>query len=334
MVHIDGSYGEGGGQIIRTSVSLAAITGKDVRIANIRAKRSKPGLQPQHLMAVKAAAELCDAELTGAAVGSTQLTFRPSGPVKVGEYRFEIGTAGSAPLVAQTVIMPLALTGQPCRVVVTGGTHNPMAPASDYLEYVYAPALREMGVSIAVSSTRAGFYPAGGGLLEIELTGSTSLFPIERLTRGPLQRLLAIVTTSGLSDQVFNRARTVVEARLPGVKVVHEDKPSNGAGAAVVLVAEHQGGSAGFTALGEKGKPMERVAEEAIDLYEDWAGQDAPVDEHLADQIVLPAVFTTGESSWRTSEATEHLRTVLWLVEHFMPISFEYGQLVKIRPSG
>lgn len=332
MIQIDGSYGEGGGQIIRTSVSLAAITGREIRIDQIRAKRSKPGLQPQHLMSVKAAAELCQAETYGAAVGSTSLTFKPTRPVRAGDYRFDIGTAGSAPLVAQTVLVPLAFTGQPCKVTVTGGTHNPMAPSSDYLEHIYAPALREMGVSVAVNSPRAGFYPAGGGLLEVELTGSASLHPIHRLDRGPLKRLQAIVTTSGLADHVFNRARTVIESRLPMAKVVHEEKPSSGAGAAVVLVAEHEGGSAGFTGLGEKGKPMERVAEEAIDLYEEWAGQDAPVDEHLADQLVLPAVFASGQSSWRTSETTEHLRSVLWLVEHFMPVSYEIGPTVRVIP--
>lgn len=331
MVRIDGSYGEGGGQIIRTSVSLAAITGQSVEIQNIRAKRSKPGLQPQHLMAVKAAADLCAAELTGADKGSTILVFEPTKKVEAGDYRFEINTAGSAPLVAQTVIMPLVLTGQRSTVSITGGTHNPMAPSSDYLERVYAPALREMGVSITIESPRAGFYPAGGGEINIELTGSSSLFPISKLERLPL-RLEAIITTYALGNNVFNRARETIGESIEYIKVRHEEKDSNGPGAAVVIIAEHGGGSAGFTGLGEKGKPMEKVAEEAVGQYLQWEASGAPIDEHLADQLVLPATFASGESRWRTPVVTEHLRTVLWLVGQFIPIDFELGETVALRP--
>lgn len=331
MISIDGSYGEGGGQIIRSAVSLAAITGRAVEVYNVRAKRTKPGLQPQHLAAVKAGAQLCAANLTGAAVGSTVFTFEPTKPVQAGSYRFEIGTAGSAPLVAQTVIVPLALVGFPSSINVTGGTHNPMAPSSDYLEHVYAPALREMGASISIHSNRAGYYPAGGGELQIELTGASPLYPIDRIQRGPARAIRAIVTTSELSETVFYRAKGVLEGGLEGAAVLHNDKESNGPGAAIVIVVEHGKGQVAFTGLGAKGKPIEKVAEEAIQQYRVWQETTAATDEHLADQLVLPAAFASGESVWTTPEVTDHLRSVLWLVEQFVPIKYEIGPTVKIQ---
>ena len=331
MVHIDGSFGEGGGQVIRTCVSLSAITGLPVEIVNVRAGRAKPGLQPQHLAAVKAAAELCGAVLEEARVGSTRFMFTPTHEVRAGEYKFNIGTAGSAPLVAQTVLIPLALTGLPSSVEILGGTHNPMAPASDYLERVYAPALIEMGVSVRVSAPRAGFYPAGGGRVEFEVTGGSELFPVRRLERGALRKLEAIITTSGLPETLYYRARALLGERLDDIKVVHHEKVSNGPGAAVFIVADHEGGAAGFTGLGAKGKPMEHVTREALDEYELWREGKAAVDEHLADQLVLPALFASGESSWTVPVVSEHLRTVLWVANQFVPIEFEVGETVRLR---
>lgn len=331
MIQIDGSFGEGGGQIIRTSVSLSAITGLPVEVWNVRAGRAKPGLQPQHLAAVKAAAEICGAELDGASVGSTRFAFTPKYEVRPGDYSFNIGTAGSTTLVAQTVLVPLALTGQPCTVSISGGTHNPMAPPSDYLERVYASALMEMGVSVKVETPRAGFFPEGGGRLEIEITGAPVLHPVRKIERGALRWLVAIVTTANVRESVFYRAREVLEARLDGVRVKHEEKPSSGAGAAVVVIADHEGGSAGFTGLGARGKPMEAVAEEAIASYLEWRELSAAVDEHLADQLVLPALFALDESSWTTPVVTEHLRTVLWVAHQFVPIKYEVGETVRLR---
>lgn len=331
MIKIDGSYGEGGGQVIRTSVSLSAITGLPVEIVNVRTGRAKPGLQPQHLAAVVAAAELCGAELEGAGRSSTRFTFTPTHEVRAGEYKFNIGTAGSAPLVAQTVLIPLALTGLPSSIVILGGTHNPMAPASDYLERVYAPALMEMGVSVRVSAPRAGFYPAGGGRVEFEVTGGSKLFPARRLHRGALRKLEAIITTSGLPDTLYYRARALLGERCDDIRVLHNEKPSNGPGAAVFVVAEHEGGAAGFTGLGARGKPMETVTQEALSQYELWREGQAAVDEHLADQLVLPALFASGESSWTTPVVSEHLRTVLWVANQFVPIEFEVGQTVRLR---
>jgi RNA 3'-terminal phosphate cyclase (ATP) len=324
-VEIDGSYGEGGGQIIRTSLSLSAITGRTLEITAIRAKRSRPGLQPQHLAAVRAAAELCGAELSGDAAGSSSLRFTPTRLVQAGDYCFDIRTAGAAPLVAQTVALPLVLAGGPSTVHITGGTHVPHAPPADYLEAVYLPALRMRGVPARVEYPRAGFFPKGGGeiLLRID-TLSHPLSPLRLIERGELRSLTAFVVTAELPEHVGRRGASAIEKFMKGVgrkvRVELRDCPALNPGAAVVLAAECEEGLAGFTSLGERGKPVERVAEEACQQFMAWWKSGAACDEHLADQLVLPAVLTPGESRWTTPVVTEHLRTVLWVAGRFLPV--------------
>jgi RNA 3'-terminal phosphate cyclase (ATP) len=324
-VYIEGSYGEGGGQVIRTSVSLAAITGRAVEIGNVRAGRTKPGLQPQHLAAVRAAAVLCEAELWGAEIGSRHLRFTPRRPVAPGDYRFEIGTAGAATLVSQTALAPLALAGGESWVTVVGGTHVPHSPPANYLEAVYGPALRRFGLAPNISYPAAGFFPRGGGEVHVLLSGG-GFAPVELTERGRLKELRAFIVTSGLPEAVSLRGAKAVEKWARGVgrpvAVERRELPSPGTGAAVVLAAECEGGFAGFSALGERGKPMERVAEEACAPFMDWWKSGAACDAHLADQLVLPASLATGESRWTTPEVTEHLRTVLWVVEHFLPVEW------------
>lgn len=328
MLQLDGSYGEGGGQIIRTSLSLAAITGQAVAISNVRAGRSKPGLQPQHLMAVRAAAALCGARLEGDHVGSTRLAFKPQQAVQPGEHRFDIGTAGATTLVAQTVLLPLALAGGASRVVITGGTHVPHAPTTEYLERVYLPALRRMSVEARLVSPRAGFFPKGGGELEIDIDGLEAgrLTPVDFTERGKLRSLAADVITAGLPDHVGERGQAAIEQFLKGVgrraDIAQRRPESWDPGAAVFLAAECEGGLAGFTALGQRGKLMQVVAPEACQEFMDWWKTGAAVDAHLADQLVLPAALAApaGESRWTAPEVTEHLRTVLWVAGQFLPI--------------
>lgn len=322
MISIDGSHGEGGGQIIRTSLSLSALTGKPVTVTNVRARRSKPGLQPQHLKAVEAAAALCDAALDGAFVGSTRFTFSPFVPVKSGSYHFDIGTAGAAPLVIQTVLMPLALAEGESRVTVTGGTHVPHAPSAQYLEHVYATMLGDHGLQASIESPEAGFFPRGGGRITAQIQPSW-FTPINLTERGRLKSIDVYVVTSQLPSHVAERGGAAAAKELRGFKKpdVHLlDLPSRGQGAAVVVVAESEHVRAGFSAIGERGKPMERVAEEACRQFAAWYRSEAVCDEHLADQFVLPMALTTGESRWTTSQVTEHLRTVLWLVQQFLPV--------------
>jgi RNA 3'-terminal phosphate cyclase (ATP) len=326
-VQIDGSYGEGGGQIIRTSLSLAALTGRTLSISNIRAGRGKPGLQAQHLASVRAAAALCDAQLTGDSRGSTYLWFAPRRPVTAGSHTFEISTAGAAPLVAQTVLAPLTQAKAGASVTVTGGTHVPHAPPLEYLEAVYLPALRRAGLSATLAGSAAGFYPRGGGRLTLEVAGGSAPAALDLTERGRLENLRAYIITANLPEHVADRGAAAVEKFMKGigrpVAVERRDYPSPGQGAAVVLAAQCENGHAGFTGLGERGKPMERVAEAPCEEFLQWWKSGAACDEHLADQLVLPLALSAGESRWTTPVITEHLRTVVWVVRQFLPVEVD-----------
>ena len=331
MIKIDGSYGEGGGQIIRTSVSLSALTGRAVRIINVRAGRTKPGLQPQHLMAVRAAAEIWGAGLKGDAVGSVQFEFHPQTPVQGRSYEFDIGTAGATGLVFQTVFLPLTAAGVSARITIRGGTHVPHAPPLDYLSGVYLLALRHAGIDARVSYGPAGFYPEGGGVV-LGSSGQGTLGAVSLVERGTLRKLTSHIVTSRLPEHVGERGTAAVQAFMKAVgrKVTIERHDSGelarSTGAAVVLTAECEGGFAGFTSLGERGKPMEKVAEQACDEFMKWWKTGAAVDEHLADQLVLPMSLVEGESRWTTPMVTEHLRTVLWVVDKFLPIEHRFEE--------
>lgn len=342
-IQIDGSFGEGGGQMIRNSLALAAVTGKSMEIINIRARRSKPGLQPQHLTAVRAAASICAAQLEGEAIGSTRLRFTPGAEVQAGEYRFDIGTAGATGLVLQTLLLPLSLAKSDSQVRVKGGTHVPNAPTVDYLEAVYLPALRRLGFSGAVDYTSAGFFPKGGGQVSAPLGGSGGFLPpVQMPERGSLVELKAIVTTAQLPSHVAERGEATIEKFMKGIgrkiTIERREMPSPGAGAAVLIAVECEAGFAGFTGLGERGKPMEKVAEEPCEAFLKWWKTGATCDEHLADQMALPAALTQAESVWTTPEVTEHLRTALHLAQMFVPMDYaieESGEapaVIRVTP--
>ncbi|MDF2441252.1 MAG: 3-terminal phosphate cyclase [Abditibacteriota bacterium] len=324
-IQIDGSHGEGGGQIIRTSLSLAAITGQAIEIRHIRARRTRPGLQPQHLTAVRAAAALCDAQTTGAEVGSTALSFAPERPTRAGEYRFDIGTAGAASLVVQTVLMPLALAAAPSRVTVTGGTHVPHSPPAEYVEQVYIPMLQRAGLDVTMTYSAAGFYPKGGGQIEIEVRPSDVPSPLDWIERGRLEALRAFVVTSNLPEHVAERGMAVVEGAMKAVgrkvSIERRNLPSIGPGAAVVVAAQCENGAAAFSGIGELRKPMEKVAEAPCKEFMRWWKTGASCDEHLSDQLVLPMAFAGGPSCWSTPVVTDHLRTVIHVVQQFLPIA-------------
>jgi RNA 3'-terminal phosphate cyclase (ATP) len=335
-VYIDGAFGEGGGQIIRTSVSLAALTGRTVEIANIRARRSKPGLQAQHLTAVLAAAALCNADLKGAELGSGFLRFVPAPLVDTTQFAFDVAaarggaSAGATGLVAQTLLVPLAfLPGPSASATILGGTHVPMAPPADYIEAVYAPMLRRMGLEVFFHYERAGFFPKGGGAIRLEMRGGRLSRPIDGVERGRLQSLQVFLVTSQLPEHVAVRGKEAVLKDLKGygvpVNVAHRDLPSRGPGAAVVIAAECERGMGGWTGLGERGKPMERVALEAVRGFQKWFDSGAGVDAHLADQLALPCALLPEESRWTTPEVTDHLRTVLWVAQQFLPIDYAIG---------
>ncbi len=335
MVVIDGSYGEGGGQVLRTSLSLSAITGQPVRIVQIRAGRRKPGLQAQHLTGVLAIARVCDAELEGARLGSMELTFTPRRPPQAGEYCFDVaeqrkgGSAGSIALVLHTLLLPLAWAEGESKVTVRGGTHVAWSPPYHYLEQVYLAMLGKIGIVGRGKIARYGWYPRGGGEVTVWIQGTPgrSLAPLQLEERGDLRRLRGLSIYSNLPAHVGDRQRRRAETLLreagfhPRFEVVQATSP--GIGTAVVLAAECDDLVAGFSALGERGKPAEQVAEEAGRDFLRWWQSGATVEMHLADQLILPLALADGPSSFTTCRVTQHLLTNAWVVRSFLPVQVE-----------
>ena len=319
---IDGSHGEGGGQTLRTSLTLSALTGRAITLTRIRAGRDKPGLKAQHLAAVRAAAAVCAAATEGAEIGSTHLVFTPNAPAASGTYHFDIGTAGAATLVTQTLLPLLALADGPSRVTVTGGTHVSFAPPAEHLTDVFLPLMAAHGLDAQITTSEVGFMPRGGGALTLTTPGDSHLRPFTLAERGPIQSITAHILTSGLPAEIGTQGAAAAETALRGLPltVSVRDVLSPGAGAAVILVAECEGGRAGFSALGRRGRPMEAVAGEACEALKEWLTTNTACEEHLADQLVLPAALASGASRWTTARVTDHLRTVLWVVPQFLDV--------------
>ncbi|GAB4377533.1 MAG: RNA 3'-terminal phosphate cyclase [Elainellaceae cyanobacterium] len=331
MLHIDGSYGEGGGQILRTSLSLAAITGQPIRIDRIRARRAKPGLAIQHLTGVRAAAALCQATVTGDHVGSTQLEFIPSQPVQAGQYIFDVaetlgtGSAGAITLILQTILLPLALTTGESIVSLRGGTFVPWSPPAPYIEQVYLPCLQQMGVQAMVTITAWGWYPRGGGELVLQVSGNGggvgSLHSIDLLKRGNLQQVRgwAIVTElpSHIPQRMASRAENLLAQAQLKAQVQPLRKRGVGPGAGIFLMAEYEQSRTGFGAIGKLGLPAEEVATIATQELLDFHANGAPVDVHLADQLLLPAALASEPSQYCVPEVSTHLLTNAWVIEQF-----------------
>jgi RNA 3'-terminal phosphate cyclase (ATP) len=319
VLRVDGGAGEGGGQIVRSAVAVAAATGIAVEIADIRARRPNPGLQAQHLTAVRAAAAVCGARLAGDRPGSRRLLFEPRHPPRAGHFHFDVaaaregGSAGSACLVLQTVALPLLLAPGPSEVVVEGGTHLPNSPCFDFLELVWAPALRSLGWQIEVALEAFGFYPKGGGRIRARLAGGRLPAPLSRVAPGALERVtiraVAASLPAHIPQRMSDRARGLLAP--PGVPLRVEPRRVRALspGAFTFLVAEHAGSSCGFTAFGAPGKPSEQVAEEAVVLLRKHLASGAGLDRWLADQILLPLAFAEDVSVFTTDVATAHLWT-------------------------
>lgn len=323
MLKIDGSYGEGGGQIIRTALTLSCVTATAVEIHHIRAGRSKPGLRPQHLTCVQAAAEICDAEVYGDQVGSQQLTFIPSKPPKPGEYHWDIKTAGAATLVMQTVLLPLVMAEGASEIRVEGGTHVPFSPSGHYLRDVYVPMLIQSGAEVFVSLPRFGWYPKGGGEIVAKLEGWAQLHGQNMLERGELERVFGVALTTRLPSHIPQRMTDEAIKLLDGLGVPIDIRPqrdnsSHSAGAGIFLTAEYANGRAGFSVLGEPGLPSEKVAEHAALALRGFHKSIASVDAHLADQLVLVLALAEGESQFITPEITDHLKTNCWVISQFL----------------
>lgn len=319
MIQIDGSQGEGGGQMLRSSLSLAVCTREPFRITNIRANRDKPGLLRQHLTAVKAAAEICDGELVGAEIGSRELTFRP-GKLKGGSYSFAIGTAGSSTLVLQTVLPPLLTAAEPSVVRITGGTHNSGSPPFDFLQRSFLPLIARMGARVEIELRSYGFYPRGGGEIVAQITPST-LSALVLSERGERVRAYAEAYVAALPVHIGQRELEVIGRRLNWSQdqlFLRGLSNDLGPGNAVTITMEYSNVTEVFTGFGERGVRAEQVATNATDEARNYIASAAAVGEHLADQLLLPMALGQG-GSFTTAVVTEHLRSNAAIIETFTP---------------
>jgi RNA 3'-terminal phosphate cyclase (ATP) len=327
MIELDGSVGEGGGQILRTSLTLAMITGRPFRIRQIRARRSKPGLMRQHLVAVQAAAQICGAELRGAALGSQELEFVP-GKIRGGAYRFAIGTAGSCTLVLQTVLPALLMAEQPSTLHLSGGTHNPMAPPVQFLQRAFCRLLAEMGAQVDVRLERFGFYPAGGGEVIASVTPCAKLLPRRWMARGERKAAYAECFTAGIPARVAQRELECVgkamnwnEEQLLACRLPDEQGPGN----ALMLTLDYEHTTEVFTAFGEKSVSAENVAREAVQRARRYLCSTAAVSEYLGDQLMLPLALAGG-GGFTVDEVSMHARTNAGVIELFLPVRFEFAR--------
>jgi RNA 3'-terminal phosphate cyclase (ATP) len=329
MLTIDGSTGEGGGQILRSSLALSLCLGQPFRIVNIRSRRRNPGLGRQHLVAVQAAAEVGRAEVTGAGPGSGEITFAPRG-VWPGDYRFSIGSAGSTGLVLQTVLPALLTAKGPTRLVLEGGTHNPHAPPFEALGRAFLPLIGRMGASVSVTLARYGFYPAGGGRIEVRIDPVECLRPVELDERG---RVLAVRGSAAVADlpaHIAEREARVLAAELgldPAAVQARRIAPAVGPGNVVTVVVESEHVTEVFTGFGRRGVPAERVASDVAGSVKGYLDAGVPVGEHLADQLLLP-IALTGGGSFVTQRPTLHATTNALVIERFT------GARIRFDPAG
>ncbi|OUM00162.1 RNA 3'-terminal phosphate cyclase [Variovorax sp. JS1663] len=329
MIELDGSQGEGGGQILRTGLALAMVTGRPLAVGNIRARRPKPGLMRQHLACVNAAAEISDARVEGAVLGSSSLRFVP-GPARPGDYRFAVASAGSCMLVLQTVLPALLLADAPSRIALSGGTHNPMAPPFHFLERAYAPLVRCMGADLQLVLHRCGFYPAGGGAVDAVIVPAAGMLkPFDLLTRGALKEAFAECLAPGLARHVAARELDTIGAamgwsgtQLRSGVVRQNEGPGNALMA--TLACEHV--TEVFTGFGEKTLSAEEVARRLVKELRAFQTSEAAVGPHLADQLALLLALAAWQSgraaAFSCSELTEHTRTNCAVIERFLPLRF------------
>lgn len=321
MIRIDGTHGEGGGQILRSSLALSMITGAPFRIDGIRGGRRKPGLMRQHLTAVRAAAEVSGARVEGDEIGSTQLVFEPR-EVRAGDYVFSIGTAGSTTLVLQTVLAPLLRAGGPSSVVVEGGTHNPMAPPFEFLARSYLPLVERMGPRVSITLERAGFFPAGGGRLRVDIDPVAELEPLDLIERGEVVSRRGRAIVSHLARRIAEREIEVFRRKLSLREedlLIEAVTDSPGPGNIVLLEFVLESHCEVISSVGSVGRSAEAVAHDAVSQARQYLRSEAPVGLHLSDQVMLPMALA-GAGRFRSVGLTRHSTTHLELLAAFLPV--------------
>lgn len=327
---LDGSIGEGGGQVLRTALSLSLCLQRPFHIDNIRIGRKRPGLQPQHLAAVRAAAAISDAVVEGDALGSTALSFAP-GPVRAGVYHFDIGTAGSTGLLLQTLLPALMLGEDDSTLTLDGGTHNPLAPTFEYLNQAYLPMINRMGPQIQAELVRPGFYPEGGGRIRVHIRPAVHLWPLQIPRRGKVLTLDGQALVANLPLEIAERELAVLQSGLAvhaGGLQAHrvEDCISTGNAVWVSVYSEHI--TEVFSALGEKGVPAETVAQRLVDQVRTYLDEDVPVGPWLADQLLLPMALA-GQGSFRSLEPSTHTITQIEVIAAFTGRRFQVRSVDK-----
>ena len=328
MLTIDGSFGEGGGQILRTALALSLVTAKAFRIENIRAGRKNPGLLRQHLTAVNAATEISRAEVTGAAIGSRELTFAP-GSVVAGTYAFAVGTAGSTTLVLQTVLPALLVASGTSKVILEGGTHNPFAPPFDFLEKTFLPLVNRMGPRVAAELERPGFYPAGGGRMSVTIEPAAQLSRLELPARGEVRERRAKAVVANLPISIAERELRVIAEKLSWPREwmkAESVERSHGPGNVVTIEIECEQVTEVFTGFGERGLRSETVAEKAVQQARRYIASEAAAGEYLADQLLIPMAMA-GIGSFTTLPLSRHATTNIEVIGRFLDVAIEASQL-------
>ncbi len=330
MLSIDGSFGEGGGQIIRTSLALSLITGKAFRVYNVRARRERPGLQRQHLTAVTAAAAIGGARVDGAHVGSKEFTFVP-GAVQPGEYRFSIGTAGSTMLVLQAVLPPLLNADAPSLLLFEGGTHNVHAPPFEFIQKTFLPLVGRMGPTVSVELQRYGFYPPGGGRFNVYVEPAPALRRLDLVERGAILSERARALVVNLPPHIGERELAVASKQLgwmPDQLDLEESSNAISAGNVFTIDIQSEHLTEVFTGVGERGVRAEQIAARVVHETKKYLEAGAPVGEHLADQLLIPMALARG-GSYTTTTPTLHTTTNVEIVKKFLPVEINTTQLTK-----
>ena len=325
FLKIDGSYGEGGGQILRTSLSLSVLTNQPIEIFNIRAKRKNPGLQAQHLVAVLAAKKISQAEVFGDKIGSKVLKFKPK-EIKPGKYEFDIGTAGSTTLVAQTILLPLAFAKHPSEILIIGGTHNPLAPPFHYFSEIFLPMIEKLGIKAEAKLEKYGFYPKGGGRIRLFIQPIKELKPENFLEKGKLLEISGLSVVANLPIEIAKRQKKAMleflktSISIPEENIKVEQVKALSPGTFIFLKAKFENVLAGFSSLGERGKSAEKVGQEVAEQFLKYYYSYKALDPHLADQIILYLAIAKKPFAFTVSTLTNHLLTHIWLLEKFLNI--------------
>ncbi len=327
IIEINGSQGEGGGQIIRTALSLSVITGKAFRITGIRAGRRQTGLKEQHLTCVRACRTISQAAVEGDSVGSSALTFIP-GETRPGDYHFNISTAGSTSLVFQCIFFPLALTSGHSSISITGGTHVLWSPSFDYLRSLWLPTMKKLGFHGELTLERAGYFPVGGGKIAAHVEPVKKLENLSSLNRGRLKKLAIFLGSSNLPSTSRERMKktlqNTLESYLALISFQEGDLPSPGRNAFVTIHATFEHTQACFTDVGERGKPSEDVAATASNHFLAYMARKGSLDEHMTDQILLPlALVQQGSSTCTISHVSQHLLTNAAIIRKFLDVTVE-----------